>query len=734
MKYLLVIILLTLSLSAQDPRYGFNGAYSLNTHTGDFTGIPGYESCCPGFREGSGSGPNFGFIYQYPIISKLYLDLKANINSLNGELSRNENTLVSVNGVITNGVFSHDINTSIMNFNISVGASYNIFQNFNLSAAFGIGPNIGGTFDQKEEIVEPSNTGVFIDEETQENLGRIRNQITGDINDLNSSLLNLSIGANYLLPLNSESTLFLVPEINYIMFIGDQVKELDWSITSMNFGIGVRYAPKRPKKEYLEKYYIDTVRIKKDYIKEDYISLGAASENEKVDKQKDVVYFITEITRTDTLFIQGEKPVQDFARNKPEVFKQLSGELEILGLDSNNRPVEFNEISLKVELTREIYPLLPYVFFDENSNVIPNRYERVISPSDFHPEDLDPSPIVYHRNNLNIIGKRLMDYPEATLTLSGYVDPTTEENKCDLAYNRAVSVKGYLMRVYGIEEDRIKIKENSKCYPKELTRTQSSDGYAENRRVEISSNKPELLFAVTRTWLQEPTVINPASIIIHTMANQVESEKEIPLDEIFYPKKSNYNYSLAESWDLFVDQGNFTLLNESGSNEEQEIPLQITRNNARKLVSNIPIFINLNVFGESGMSISKSKELKVTKDTADIEVEKLTLTVFRVSQATLDRRIKEEIREFVTGLDQNAEVNIIGYSDNLGDASQNKALSAVRAEEVRKYIRSIAPKARFGIVEGVGSNDFPPGVYSYESPEERFISRTVEIEIRNKAR
>ena len=189
---------------------------------------------------------------------------------------------------------------------------------------------------------------------------------------------------------------------------------------------------------------------------------------------------------------------------------------------------------------------------------------------------------------------------------------------------------------------------------------------------------------------------------------------------------------MLDNWNLTIYQGSTILLNKNGQNQYSEIPFEFSRKNATELRDEIDISVELEGVSSSGKTNSDFKKYKVVKDTSTTEVEKLTLTVFKVSQSSLDNRIKEEIRKFIKNLDENSVIEITGYSDDLGNAEANKNLSAVRAEEVRKYISSIFPKANFTKVIGTGSEKYPPGIKSYKTPEERFISRTVEISIRKR--
>jgi Outer membrane protein and related peptidoglycan-associated (lipo)proteins len=93
---------------------------------------------------------------------------------------------------------------------------------------------------------------------------------------------------------------------------------------------------------------------------------------------------------------------------------------------------------------------------------------------------------------LNIIGKRLIEKPEANITLGGYLaGKGAEKNKINIAKQRAEAVKDYYVNVWGIDESRIKIKTGKK--PPVASNEATNQGVEENRRVEISSDDLSIL-------------------------------------------------------------------------------------------------------------------------------------------------------------------------------------------------------------------------------------------------
>jgi len=491
--------------------------------------------------------------------------------------------------------------------------------------------------------------------------------------------------------------------------------------------LAFNYSPMTTSTELEEISFIDTTIIDIEFNQKQRFVAGIPkiniSENQVGDYK---ILQRKEYSRVDTLF----RPLPNPKDTLPtvDITRKIISDFELSGKDEAGRNTDFDKIVIDVTLIREIYPLLPYVFFDENSFQIPNRYNKLKSASSFDENDLPPSPISYHRNILNIIAKRLIENKNVQITLKGFVDPTTEAENCELAKKRAEAVKSYLIAV-GAPENRITIETATRrCYPKDLTRTKSYEGFAENRRVEIETNVPATLFAVASARYHNPDRIYPFAI---EMIPNDKIEEQKYFQYAFDKQKNRIEVATEEAtkWTLEVKQGSTILLKEEGLGQATRTPLIFDKQNTRKLIANVPLELSLSIFDKDGTYNTENKRILVEKDTADLELETLTLTVFGVSQANLDDRLKKEISSFVAGLGSDASIQIIGFSDNLGNSNDNKQLSIYRADEIRKYIRSIAPNVTISKVEGVGADGFPPGVSSYNTPEERFICRTVAIVI-----
>lgn len=733
---LILLIIYNQSLFANNSdttrsNYGLSLMMNYNIHSAEFKKLPSVPNCCQNFQSGTGIGFGFGGFYEYPVSNKISIGGILRFSSSDGILERDENIKVRISDDLVDGVSTHSLDSKLSYLEINPYGLYK-YGNINFTLGLNFGLNMIADYSQKEEISKPSNQGVFVDEETQQSLGRTRNEFDGEITEMSSLNLGINFGIGYQLPMNKSKTLMIEPNIKYNYGLNNIHSELNWTISTLSAGVNIRYFPKPEVYVSKDIYKIDTIETKKDYIKNSYISKGLESFRNYKKESNDTIMLVTEIQRTDTLVKVGIDAKYD--PSKPiKKYRYKNTNLSLIAYNKDKQETELDEIYMKVELTREIYPLLPYVFFDENSAIIPQRYKKINDYKKFDASKLEASPITYHRNNLNIIGQRMLLNPNAKIEITGYIDPTTELDRCDLALDRAMSVKNYLITIFEISSDRIiaKINENS-CYPEDLTRSKTKEAFQENRRVVISTEKPQLLFAVNRAIVQEPTEISPPIINVFGTG-----EIFVTKYEPYYPyskEKQEYELEKPNFNELSISQIGYPLFNQTYSETSVKKEIVFTRQNIQNLQGNIPLEFRFATHDIDNRLEAKSMEIDVKKDTAQIAVEKLTLTIFQVSQSNLDSRIKKEIKKFISNLDDNTEILIKGYSDNLGDYNSNKNLSAHRANEVKNYINQIAPNAKVVSVKGVGSDEFPPGVYSYNSPEERFISRTVEIEIRTKVK
>jgi outer membrane protein OmpA-like peptidoglycan-associated protein len=668
---------------------GILGGYGPNFHNADFTTVPGCPSCNPGFDNNVGSGFQLGLSGEYLINNPFWAYLKLGLLSLNSVLKNTEPTYVIVGNSQVPGQFQFIEDASLTSFKISPGVAYNLYPGFNLNLGLDFDILVKNFFHQYEQITQPADQGVFVETNT-----RIRNDISGNLNNTTKPIISLAAGINYELPMNINRTLLLVPELDYSYPFNNLTNNLTWKVQTLRLGVGVKWNPERiilPKIDtiYHQETKHDTVIISSKLKPKDIFKPGIELLVDKSSTREGNTIINKSYYRiTDTLLTYA----------KPELKASIKATDDVLQIHSH--------------FVREAFPVLNMVFFDKNSTNIDNKYYNQVSSKDFSLANLDINPLVYHKNILNIAGNRLQENPRAKITITGYIDTATEKGGHDLAHGRAVSVKNYICENWGIEPNRITIVDaKPPYYPKNPTISANEDGYSENRRVVIEADNP--------------IILNPIP-----QQKYVSVDKE-PAVLTFDPIGSTNDN--IESWNLKItnDKGD-KIADIDGTNNLSLIKVPVTDNIAKKMGKGT-LNISLTVKDKDGSVGTASDILPVKKDTSTIETEKLSLIIFQVSSNELSANAKQSIRDFLKNLTKNDTLIIKGYTDYLGIPDDNKALSERRASAVCNFIsRELKSKANISSCEGMGSGEFPRLIESYNTQAERYLSRTVVIEVRRK--
>ncbi len=665
--------------------FGVFAGYNSNTHRAEFNQLPGVPDCCPQYDGGNGAGFAMGGFFEFLLYKNFSTGLRFGYSQLDATFLAFENKLVKVDNIIVNGKMEHSLKTSISMISLMPYLSYNLFDGFSLYA----GPQVGyyhlRLYYLKESIVEPAGRGVFV-----ENGKRTRNEREGKIPRMTDIYGGLSFGAGYKLPMNSKGTLFIEPELRYTLGLSDLVNTYDWKINTLSAGIAFSYKPISIRARQIREsiYIIDTVTVEADRIIADILVEGDTTITEEISKAGHITTITEIIRRTDTLFTY---PVQEFDF-------------------TSNSPV----FTISMQYVKESFPMLPFVFFDDNSGVL-NRKYKLTNISSFNLNSIEPNPLSYHKNILNIIGARLKKHPESKITLFGSADPVSESGGCTLAGRRSQSIKDYLVEVWGIAEDRILIeKKNANCVPEPYTQTQNEMGHSENRRVEIFAQDARIFEDIINRRLLGTGAVNPPELIIEPVVNSIA------------------NISAVKSWELTIEGGGIDYSKAYDGSAER-----MTVNFAELLDKNSSypgeIVINLKLTDIKNRTSTKSKTIKLKRDTSKYEAESISLLLFDVGSSKLGAASSRAIERFARSIKGSPEIKITGYTDILGEKQLNIDLADNRAKAVQEFMIKLNPGLMVISAEGVDDFSLPPGLHSFNSPEERYLSRTVRIEMIKKA-
>ncbi|MCX7879677.1 MAG: OmpA family protein [Ignavibacteria bacterium] len=636
---------------------GFTFSGGANFHSANFKGVnfPNIPSCCPRFETGFGLNYNFGSKIIFPFSESFGLLFQIGYENLGATLLKREKEYFSTQaqeGVW--GEFEHSVKSNLNSIFGDLSFSYRLTPQFVLS----IGPSVNfllkHTFEQKEEIVSPS-YGVFAVEKT-----RVRNQTSGEIPNVNKLLYGLKFGLRYFLPINANSTLFFVPGLQCKIGFNN-IDQDEWKPYSFAAGISFVYAPRKEKK----------------------------------------------------IAPPPPPPITPPLPDLPTPPTEPTLEASITAVSLDERGNERSVILLKVEefLSTKMYPLLGYIFFDENSSEIPRRYKRLKpeETKDFTIKKLYGLPTLdIYYEILNVIGKRVSQYPQAELTIIGYnSDEGLEKGNIRLSQMRAESVRNYLTEVWKIPPERIKV--SAKNLPDKPSNPNDPDGIVENRRVEIYANIPQIFEPlVVEDTLREvnppkfrfkPVVKTPIGIdrwqLVTSQTNGVlkvfEGKGDIPK---------------AIEWDIAWEQHSVPKLD-----EPLKYKLIVIDKDQKKWESQtleLPVEI---------LTIEK----KIVEQVADKMIDRFSLILFDFGQYEVTGENLKIASIAKKRIRPSSTVKIEGYTDRIGDESTNLVLSQRRALSTARVL-GVDPKFAVGLGES-------KLLYDNYLPEGRFYCRTVNIEI-----
>jgi outer membrane protein OmpA-like peptidoglycan-associated protein len=648
---ILMLCLAPTASSQQMPdRYGGYFHIVFNNYKALFSGLPGVPSCCPTYEDGGGTGFATGLLYEHPFAQQLMYQLRLGVADLGGSFKTDEPFMASVEGVATPGLLRHTIDAKLWALEFSPLLVYKPYPKFSFLFG-GIGAYLfQKRYEQKETLIQPD-IGVF------ENGLRERNVFEGDIPNVNALQFSLAVGARYDFPFDERRRWWGAMEFFYTFGLTQAVRSLDWRINTVRLGVALMYAGDVP--PALEAPPIP--------------STGRRKGTEPKDPPRDS----RQTTTSDT----------PAAADAPGV-ANASLRCETISVD-------------------HLRPLLNYVFFDHERSTIDARYAALTreSAKRFSINDLHRSGTleVYYQL-LNIVGKRMNDYPDATVTLVGCNSNTAEErDNQQLSRSRALAVRDYLSSVWGIDTARLAVQ--ARNLPEHSAYASDSDGIAENRRVEIQSTE----------W----NILAP-----------VETEETVRL---FEPGtlRCALPAATAARWTLTIRDGNDEVFRSRGNGMPPstfEIPSKDITLGASTVDRTLKMSLTLAQASGDTRTIEAGNIAVHTMSSADARFEsrggrrmqRFNLILFDFDSPALNAYHRRVIDIIHNRMITPASIHITGYTDRMGEADYNLRLSGGRARSAAEALGEKGIKN-----EGLGETR----MFDNDLPEGRCYNRTVEVEV-----
>ncbi|MDQ1266367.1 MAG: OmpA-like protein, partial [Bacteroidota bacterium] len=378
--------------------------------------------------------------------------------------------------------------------------------------------------------------------------------------------------------------------------------------------------------------------------------------------------------------------------------------------NQDGKPHSLKKIRTEEVQYTELFPLIPYIFFKENSDSPGDKTQTLVKDKQagkFTVKSLSPDAMKINTRTLDIIGSRMNDYPETNLTIIGTNDGKGELKSKDLSQKRAEFAKNYLVSTYNVPSEKIQTQVRN--LPEKPSTSLVPDGIEENRRLELSSDDSRML----------------APIIIQKEKQNISDPNLIE----FVP------YTLSSdsitSWDMSIYQSDRKLRGYEGIGKPEQVRWAITPDELTS--GDLPVDYSLKVTNSAGMSKNASGSIPVeffsfsrkkVEEMADKTISKFSLVLFDFDKADISAKDMQIIeKDIIPAIKFNSTVHIYGYTDRIGEPEYNKKLAERRAAAVRDLLQKTAASAKFDI-HAVGESEI---IFDNNSPIGRQLSRTVQI-------
>lgn len=360
----------------------------------------------------------------------------------------------------------------------------------------------------------------------------------------------------------------------------------------------------------------------------------------------------------------------------------------------------------------ELYPIIPYLFFERGGTEIPKEYLEFgekLAVGQEKERSVPQDALVQNYGLLDLIGKRMQEYSQASLRIVGTTDG---KEPLSIAQQRAEAVKRYLVATYGIAPNRILVE--ARRLPEKPSAINDPDGQAENRRVEFYPSIPEVLDPV---FVEQEKVLFASPELIE-----------------FRPEVTGLDSAVLNRFIFTVQQAGDSLHQlERRGRPEVIRPIRWKVQADRLKSKDLPIEYSYRIEDEHNRSdeatglIPLQYQVRYEKREErlpDRKVQKFSLVLFDFDRADLTPQNQRVLDKYVLPAIQfNSVVRVYGYTDRIGDTEYNKNLAQRRAETVVRYLQS-KTKAKSFVPIGVGEDVL---LYDNDRAIGRQLSRTVQI-------
>lgn len=670
--FLVMLALSSIVLSAQDTTsrgwlrdpwsYGISAGMGAEANLLNIPGLPGVPNCCAGYSSTVSWSPVIDLVGTYELSDLWHLAGRLGYQSSSIQLRTTEYESVNTDGTSQRGEFEHALDVSRQYLALSVDGMRELTEQWNVYAGLRAHFLASGSWAQVERLLEPFDA--VYENGTRERLARSGGTIPGEA----SVVVGIHAGVRYDVPLTQNREWQLHPELQLEWNLMSRQTTQSWNVATLRFAVGVsRHRPAMQKQTEMSK---DTILRP---------ILTPVQPREIARKPK---------TRLETAVPPYRLSIDSLGATL---------------LDSANTPLQNQELTVYNIVSLNLYALLSYIFFDEESDMIPERY-RMLTPdqaNEYQLRSLNGQGTfnIYH-DMLNIVGVKMRENPSEQITLIGCNSNDGQEtNNLELSRRRAESIRNYLIRVWDIDERRITIE--ARNLPEVPSNSAANDGREENRRVEIVSTGNRIL---------EPLFFDDTTRSVS--ANSIAFTPTVVTDVG------------VRNWQLNIYQGEKLLDSLRGADN---VPDTVYWNLARKPAvypkTNEQLFYTLAVQDSAGQNIERLFDGCNVRQIVRREkrVERFSLIIFAFNEYDFTKQHNEILKLIKDRILPTSTVTVEGHTDRSGNADYNLRLSQRRASSVATRLK--IPDERvfgYGDTKAIFDNDYPEG---------RLYSRTVIITI-----
>ena len=388
---------------------------------------------------------------------------------------------------------------------------------------------------------------------------------------------------------------------------------------------------------------------------------------------------------------------------------------ELVGPPTGTVAIQPERLTIEEVTTIDSSPLLNYVFFETGKSEILSRYNTFSSQAEtksFSETKLKGAMEKY-AHTLNIIGRRLRDNPEARIRIVGCNSHRGEEhNRKDLSRSRAEEVRAYLKYIWGIEASRMDLEVRNR--PAVASASSVDAGRAENQRVEIYAETPEILDTIKSTYVAEISDAEEVKVM-----PQIQTGYEVARWNVALVGDGTLIDSAAGQGDL-MPAYQFNLkelgLGKIGGYENIGANVEVEDRNGRTYKTH----------ASTSVRFIKREERMARKEGYKV-MEKYALILFDFNSADIKDRNRVVLDRIVARIKEvpSARVSIVGHTDTIGKEAYNVDLSTRRAKAAFEMI--VAGGAiNSGNISYEGAGPHNP-LFDNELPEGRALNRTVTV-------